>query len=100
MANLGGRQDSGGSSDAAPASAEEVEKFHQNSDVDTRRESMHHTLGGGPNQAAPGDHNHRGGDSSPLLSGMLIAGSRGGNAALASVIAALVALGAEDSSTP
>lgn len=100
MANLGGRQDSGGASGSGPASAEDVEKFHQNADVDTRREALHHTLGSAPNQAAPGDHTHRGGDSSPLLSGVVIAGSRQGNPALASMLAALVALGAEDATTP
>lgn len=82
-----------------PASAEEVERFHQNADTDSRKEAVHHTLGAGDNQASPGNHNHRGGDSVQLLSGVTITGSRGGNVALLSVIQALVALGATDSST-
>lgn len=31
---------------------------HTNSDVDADRNAMHHTLGPGPNQAAPGNHDH------------------------------------------
>lgn len=82
-----------------PPTSEEVEKLHQNADTDSRKESIHHTLGAGGNQAASGDHNHRGGDSVQLLAGITITGSRGGNIALLSVIQALVALGATDSST-
>lgn len=76
-----------------------VADFHTNSDVDQDRDAQHHTLGFGPNQASPGSHNHRGSDSALLLDGIEITGSRGGNTALASVIAALVELGAKDSST-
>jgi hypothetical protein len=82
-----------------PPAAEEVEKFHTEADTDSRREAIHHTTGPGSNQASPGDHNHRGGDSVQLLSGITITGSRAGNIALLSVIQALVALGATDSST-
>ena len=82
-----------------PPEAEEVMTFHQNADTDARRESLHHTLGISDNQASPGNHNHRGGDSVQLLTGVTITGSRGGNIALLSVIQALVALGATDSST-
>lgn len=82
-----------------PPTSEEVEKFHQNADADARKEAIHHTLGAGDNQAASGNHNHRGGDSVQLLAGITITGSRGGNIALLSVIQALVALGATDSST-
>lgn len=82
-----------------PADAEEVAQFHTNADTDTRAEAIHHTLGPGPSQAASGSHQHRGGDSSPLLSGMTITGSRGGNVALLGVIQCLVALGATDSSS-
>lgn len=32
----------------------EVEDLHKNDDVDTRPEAHHHTIGSGPNQAAPG----------------------------------------------
>lgn len=82
-----------------PPSAEEVTRFHTEADTDTRAEAIHHTLGTGDNQAARGSHNHRGGDSVQLLSGVTITGSRGGNIALLSVIQALVALGATDSTT-
>jgi hypothetical protein len=80
--------------------AELVEQFHTNSDVNSRREAQHHTLGVGEFQASPGPHTHRGGDSVPLLTGVTLSGSRGGNVALLSVIQALVALGATDSTTP
>lgn len=82
-----------------PPTSEEVQNFHQNADTDTRNESIHHTLGPGATQASPGNHRHRGGDSDLLLSGVTITGSRGGNIALLSVIQALVALGATDSTT-
>lgn len=89
---------SSGTGGLAPAPAD-VEKFHTNDDTDTRVESHHHTLGPAPTQSSPGDHTHDGGSSSPLLSGVTISGSRGGNVALLSVIQALVKLGATDSST-
>lgn len=82
-----------------PPSAEEVERLHTNADTDARKEASHHTLGIGDNQAASGSHNHRGGDSVQLLAGITLTGSRGGNIALLSVIQALVALGATDSTT-
>lgn len=47
-------------------SAKEVELFHTNSDKDGSPTSLHHTLGNGPNQAAPGDHTHDGGTSKEL----------------------------------
>lgn len=79
-----------------------VEKFHTNSDVDSSQKAQHHTLGSSRNQASPGDHTHDGGTSNksiqPLL-GTTLTGSKGGNAALASVVAALVKLGATDSTT-
>lgn len=81
---------------AAPATSEEVDKFHQSSDLDSRPEAQHHTLGPGLNQAAPGSHRHDGGDSELLLVGVTLNGSRGGNLALPSIIGALVRLGARD----
>ena len=33
---------------------------HRSSDVDLERGSLHHTLGQGPTQAAPGNHTHIG----------------------------------------
>ncbi len=80
--------------------AQEVEDFHTNSDLNARKESQHHSLGSGEYQASPGPHNHRGGDSVLLLSGVTLTGSRGGNVALVSIIQALVALGATDSTSP
>lgn len=76
--------------------AEQVEAWHRNSDLDLRAEAQHHTLGPRPSQASPGDHIHDGGTSPLLLSGVTLTGSRGGNAALPSIIAALVRLGASD----
>jgi len=79
--------------------AQAVEDFHTNSDLDARAEAQHHTLGPGPNQAAPGDHVHDGGDSALLLEGQTIAGSRATDAWRLSVNAILVRLGATDNST-
>lgn len=80
-------------------SPEEVERLHQNADTDARKEAIHHTLGTSENQASPGNHNHRGGDSVQLLGGVSITGSRGTDAWRLSITQALVALGATDSST-
>jgi len=83
-------------------SPKEVLDFHTHADTDGSQKAIHHTLGPNHNQAAPGNHSHDGGNSAvlQLLDGITLTGSRGGNAALASVIAALVALGAVDSTTP
>lgn len=80
-------------------SSDAVEKFHRKADTDGSETSAHHTLGNGRNQAAPGNHDHRGGSSILLLEGFTLTGSRGGNAAVSSIIAALVELGATDSTT-
>jgi hypothetical protein len=76
-----------------------VREFHTNADTDTSPDSIHHTIGSGYNQAASGQHNHDGANSPLLLEGFTVSGSKGGNTALASVIAALVKLGAADSTT-
>ena len=76
-----------------------VAKFHTNADTDGNEGSIHHTLGPGHSQASPGDHDHRGGASVAILSGVTLSGAKGGNTALASVIAALVELGATDTTT-
>lgn len=81
------------------ADATQVDDFHEQSDLNTRSEAQHHTLGPSQNQAAPGNHNHDGGTSIPLWEGNTIAGSRGGNMALASVISILVQKGAVDATT-
>jgi len=80
--------------------AKEVNEFHEKSDKDGGPKAQHHTLGSSPSQAAPGNHSHDGGTSVLLLEGVVLNGSRGGNAALPSIIAALVQLGATDSTTP
>lgn len=76
-----------------------VDDFHENSDVDARAESQHHTLGPNPTQAAPGNHTHDGGDSELLLLNETISGSRATDAWRQSVNAILVRLGATDNST-
>lgn len=78
----------------------EVAEFHTNDDVDVQPDSHHHTLGPSRNQAASGAHTHRGDDSALLFEGRAITGSRTNGTALQSVIAMLVELGAEDSTTP
>jgi hypothetical protein len=85
--------------DITKPSPQEVQDFHSNADADGGRRSMHHTLGPRAQQASPGDHTHDGGDSKLLLDGVIITGAKGGNTALASVILALVGLGATDSTT-
>lgn len=81
-------------------SSEDVEKIHLNADTDVRREAIHHTLGPKTTQAAAGDHRHDGSDSSLLLSGMTISGSRSNSTSiLPSIIATLVRLGATDQSS-
>lgn len=86
-----------GSQDIAPPST--VARFHNKSDMDSSSEAQHHSLGIKGGQASPGDHKHDGSTSKRLLEGVTITGARGGNIALASVIAALVKLGATDSTT-
>lgn len=80
-------------------SAQAVDDFHTNSDLDARAESQHHTLGPNPTQAAPGNHTHDGGDSELLLLNETISGSRNSDAWRQSVNAILVRLGATDNST-
>lgn len=82
---------------------------HYRADTDSARNALHHTLGSGWNQAAPGDHVHDGRMSSKLgpyifnpafnpslpespsnlklIPELILTGSRGGNAALISLIA-------------
>lgn len=77
---------------------------HYRSDVDASQTSLHHSLGKGRNQASPGNHVHDGinspklgvkqfstvvGQEGKIVNSYAISGSRGGNAALASVIALL-----------
>lgn len=68
-----------------------VNGFHSRSDVDSAQSAQHHTIGIGHNQASAGDHVHDGASSRKIGQGLnlAISGSKGGNAALASVIAML-----------
>lgn len=75
----------------------EVANFHKKADTDGGRNALHHTLGAQKEQASPGNHDHHGGDSVLMLKDIVLSGSRGGNVALVSIIAALVDLGATDS---
>lgn len=80
--------------------ARTVEQLHTNDDLDTQKNAHHHTLGPTANQASPGNHTHDGTNSSQLMSGITITGAKGGNVALANLIAALApALGFTDSTT-
>lgn len=81
------------------ADPQTVARFHNKDDVDSSSEAHHHTLGIKKDQSSPGDHTHDGTTSKRLLEGTTITGAKGGNAALASAIAALVKLGATDSTT-
>ena len=78
------------------ASADEVREFHTKADTDGSDGSIHHTLGPRKGQASPGDHDHRGGSSIAILDGVTISGDTPTDA-INSIIAALVELGAEDS---
>jgi hypothetical protein len=81
----------------------EVERIHQAADTDGSPKAAHHTLGPFPNQASPGNHTHDGGSSAILplvLDTVSITGSKSSGAALDSIIAALVTLGATDLTTP
>lgn len=80
-------------------SSVDVRDFHVFDDLDVSPDSHHHSLGAGPNQAASGAHTHDGSNSVRLLEGFVITGGRAGNTAVASIIAALVSLGATDSTT-
>jgi len=80
-------------------SPQTVAALHSSDDLDVAKDSHHHTLGPGINQAANGGHNHDGVTSPQLLAGVTLTGAKGGNAALASVCAALTLLGATDNTT-
>lgn len=65
--------------------------LHSRSDLDSSSFAQHHTLGSNPKQASPGNHSHGGTDSYKIGTGLglVITGSRGGNAAVASIITML-----------
>lgn len=72
-------------------SPREVAAIHARSDVDSSVSAQHHTLGIGHNQASTGDHAHDGKSSRKVGTGLglTVSGSRGGNAALASLLSML-----------
>ena len=76
-----------------------VGQIHRNDDLDVAKDAHHHTIGMQSNQSAAGNHAHNGSDSPQLLAGVTLTGAKGGNAALASVCAALALLGATDTTT-
>ena len=85
--------------DASPP-ADIVASFHKNAAIDSRAEDIHHTVGPEPSQASPGNHTHNGSDGALLLEAYTITGSKANpTTVLPSVIAALVRLGAKDSTT-
>lgn len=49
--------------------SEQVNIFHLNSDKDAGAGALHHTLGLGPTQASPGNHNHDGRNSKRIKGG-------------------------------
>lgn len=81
--------------------AQESVRAHSSSDVDASRNSQHHTLGKGHSQAAPGNHVHDGINGAKLglyqmdpaggkkITSLTLTGSKGGNVALANLIALL-----------
>lgn len=77
----------------------EVNDFHTNSDVDSKHTAQHHTIGINYEQVAGGQHDHDSKNSRALLANTTLTGSKAGGAALVSVIAALVKLGAIDATS-
>lgn len=75
-----------------------VAKFHTNDDLDSDKNSHHHSIGTDVNQAASGAHNHDGSNSVLLLDGYEITGNTT-DTKVNSIIAALARLGATDSTT-
>lgn len=69
-------------------SPEQVNRLHSRSDLDRSSTAQHHTLGIKHFQAAPGDHDHTGKTSRKMGHGLglTITGSKGSNAALASLL--------------
>jgi hypothetical protein len=84
----------------AALDARDVQKIHEKADTDFSKQSLHHTLGPQGNQASPGNHVHDGTSSPQILAGFSLSGTRGTATAVPSIIAALVALGATDNTTP
>lgn len=72
-------------------SPQDVNAFHARSDADASQSAQHHSIGIKHNQAAAGDHIHDSKSSRKVgyALGLSISGAKGGNAALASLIAML-----------
>lgn len=68
--------------------ARQVNQLHEKADTDASPTAAHHTLGTNRNQASPGDHVHDGKTSKQVGAGLnlTVTGSRGGNAALLSLL--------------
>lgn len=84
---------------SSAADPQAIAKLHEKDDLDASADSHHHTLGTRNGQASPGDHNHNGKNSRKVLQGTTLTGAKGGSAILTSIVAALVKLGATDSTT-
>lgn len=76
---------------SANPTARQINQLHENADTNAGPNAAHHTLGVNRNQASPGDHVHDGKASKKVGAGLgiVVTGSRGGNAALASLITQL-----------
>lgn len=72
---------------------ESTADIHKVADTDSSSTAAHHTLGVQPNQASPGDHIHDGRTSKDLYIARSVTGSRGGNAAVASLLTQLALQG-------
>lgn len=73
----------------------QVAQLHRNADTDSQPSAAHHTLGSTATQASPGSHQHKGTDQSRRLYDPpgSVTGSRGGNAALQSLLSVLASQG-------
>lgn len=85
---FGDTKSAGGSANPTP---EEVKAFHTRSDADSATTAQHHTLGTKRNQASFGSHIHDGVDARRIGAGegFVLTGAKGGNVALANLIAML-----------
>lgn len=90
----------GATGEASP-DARAVQAFHRNSDLNSRPEAQHHSLGNGANESAFGNHNHDGQRGVPLLDGVTFTGSRTNNAAdvINQICNALAQLGATNNTS-
>lgn len=71
----------------------QVAQLHRQADIDVSPSAAHHTLGVSGTQASPGNHNHDGANSKKVYNPITVTGSRGGNAALTSLLSALATHG-------